>query len=196
MSALTVTDLPLPGLKRIERRIHGDARGFLTRLFCAEALAAAGFTHPVAAINHTFTATRGTVRGMHFQRPPHAEIKLVSCIRGEVWDVAVDLRHDSPTFLRWHAERLSAANGRALLIPEGCAHGFQTLADDCELVYAHSHAYVPAAEGGVRPDDPALAITWPLPIVGLSPRDQSHPPLTGDFPGIVLTLPRETAAPR
>jgi dTDP-4-dehydrorhamnose 3,5-epimerase len=196
VSGLTVTDLPLAGLKCVARTIHGDARGFLTRLFCADTLAGAGFTPPVAQINHTFTAARGTVRGMHFQYPPHAEIKLVSCIRGEIWDVAVDLRQGSPTFLHWHAERLSAANGRALLIPAGCAHGFQTLTDDCELIYAHSHAYVPMAEGGLRPDDPGLAITWPLPVAGLSPRDRSHPLLSVGFPGIVLPPPEETAASR
>lgn len=195
MSGLDITDLPLQGLRVVTRRIHGDPRGFLARLFDSEPLSAAGFVGPVAQINHTFTAVRGTVRGMHFQWPPHAECKLVSCIRGEIWDVAVDLRHGSPTFLSWHAERLSAANGRALLIPEGFAHGFQTLTDDCELVYAHSHAHVPAAEGGVRPDDPVLGIDWPLPIVGLSPRDQGHPPLTNVFPGIVLTRKRESAIP-
>lgn len=196
MSGLDITELPLPGLKGVTRRLHGDARGFFTRLFDSDALAAAGFVAPVAQINHTFTAARGTVRGMHFQWPPHTECKLVSCIRGEVWDVAVDLRRNSPTFLRWHAERLSATNRRALLIPEGFAHGFQTLTDDCELVYAHSHPYVPAAEGGIRPDDSALAIEWPLPIVGLSTRDQAHPPLTGGFPGIVLVNHRESAIPR
>src|SRR5690554_6695588 len=107
MSRFTVTNLPLAGLKRVQRQRLGDNRGFLARLFCAEELAAAGWTQPIAQINHTFTAKQGTVRGMHFQRPPHAEMKLVSCIRGEVWDVAVDLRVGSPTFLHWHAERLS-----------------------------------------------------------------------------------------
>lgn len=195
MNALDITDLPLEGLRVITRRIRGDSRGFLTRVFDSEPLSAAGFVGPVVQINHTFTAVRGTVRGMHFQWPPHAECKLVSCIRGEIWDVAVDLRSGSPSFLRWHAERLSAANGRALLVPEGFAHGFQTLSDDCELIYAHSHPYVPAAEGGLRPDDPMLAIDWPLPIAGLSPRDQAHPQLTNDFPGIVLTHHSQTVTP-
>ena len=109
----------------------GDARGFLSRLFCAEELRAAGWTGPIAQINHTHTARKGTVRGMHFQYPPHAEMKLVSCLRGEVWDVAVDIRAGSQTFLRWHAEILSADNGRALLIPQGFAHGFQALTRRC-----------------------------------------------------------------
>ena len=125
MKRLAIADLPLAGLKRIERQRLGDARGFLSRLFCAEELAAAGWSKPIAQINQTFTAKRGTVRGLHFQYPPHAEMKLVSCLRGEVWDVAVDVRAGSKTFLRWHAERLSADNGCALLIPEGFAHGFQ-----------------------------------------------------------------------
>ena len=119
MSRFTISDLSLAGLKLITRQRLGDSRGFLSRLFCAEELAAAGWVKPVAQINHTYTAIRGTLRGMHFQRPPHAEMKLVSCLRGEVWDVAVDVRPGSPTFLCWHAERLSANNGQALLIPEG-----------------------------------------------------------------------------
>ena len=132
MSRFTIEHLPLQGLQRVTRQRLGDARGFLARLYCAEELARAGWRQPIAQINHTATAARGTVRGMHFQRPPHAEMKLVSCIRGEAWDVAVDLRADSETFLHWHAERLSAENGHALLIPEGFAHGFQTLSDDVE----------------------------------------------------------------
>jgi dTDP-4-dehydrorhamnose 3,5-epimerase len=124
------------------------------------------------------------VRGLHYQRAPYAEMKLVSCTRGAVWDVAVDLRAGSPTFLRWHAERLSADEGTALLVPEGCAHGFQALVDDVELVYCHSAAYVLEAEGGLHAQDPRLAIDWPLPVEGLSARDASHPPIGGDFRGV------------
>lgn len=183
---LTASDLPLPGLKLITRQRLGDHRGFLSRLFCAEELAAAGWSQPVAQINHTGTARQGTVRGMHFQRPPHAEMKLVSCLRGEVWDVAVDVRAGSPTFLRWHAERLSADNGRALLIPKGFAHGFQTLTDDVELLYCHSAAYCAEAEMGLNPQDARLDIAWPLPVSGLSVRDASHPPLETGFEGVRL----------
>ena len=157
MSRFILTDLPLHGLKLVERQRLGDARGFLSRLFCAEELAIAGWIKPVAQVNHTFTARRGTVRGMHFQRPPHAEMKLVSCIRGEVWDVAVDVRAGSPTFMRWHAERLSADNGRALLIPEGFAHGFQTLTDGVELLYCHSAAYAAEAEAGLSMIQPCIS---------------------------------------
>jgi len=186
MSRFTITDLPLPGLKLVERQRIGDGRGFLSRLFCAEELTAAGWFKPIAQINHTCTAKRGTVRGMHFQRPPHSEMKLVSCIRGEVWDVAVDVRSGSPTFLRWHAERLSAENGRALLIPEGFAHGFQALTDDVELLYCHSAAYAAEAEVGLNPRDGRLAIAWPLAITELSARDACHPLVESGFEGVRL----------
>jgi dTDP-4-dehydrorhamnose 3,5-epimerase len=186
MSRFTLTDLPLSGLKRIERQPMRDERGFLARLFCTDALATAGWAKPISQINHTRTAKRGTVRGMHFQHPPYAEMKLVCCIRGEVWDVAVDVRNGSPTFLCWHAERLSADNGYALVIPEGFAHGFQALTDDAELIYCHSTAYTPQAEGGLNPCDPHLAIAWPLTITELSARDNGHPSLVSGFEGVLI----------
>jgi len=184
MSRFTVMDLPLTGLKRVQRQPLGDSRGFLARLFCAAELAVAGWSDPVAQINHTHTAKQGTVRGMHFQRPPHAEMKLVTCIQGQVWDVAVDVRSGSPTFLHWHAERLTAENGCALLIPEGFAHGFQALTDDVELLYCHSAAYAAQAEGGLNPLDPRLGIAWPLSIAELSARDAAHALVTPDFEGV------------
>ena len=184
MKRFSVSDLPIPGLKCVERMRLGDNRGFLARLFCADELATAGWTKPVAQVNHTYTAKSGTLRGMHFQRVPHAEMKLVSCLHGEVWDVAVDLREGSPTFLKWHAERLSSENGRALLIPEGCAHGFQALTDNVELLYVHSESYVTKAEAGLNPVDPRLAISWPLPISEMSARDREHPLLREDFVGM------------
>lgn len=186
MSRLTLTDLPLSGLKLVTRHRIGDNRGFLSRMFCAEELAEAGWKKPIAQINHTYTAKKGIVRGMHFQQPPHTEMKLVSCIRGEVWDVAVDIRAESPTFLQWHAERLSAENGCAMLIPEGFAHGFQALSDDVELLYCHSLAYVSDAEGGLNPTDERLEITWPLTIAELSVRDAGHPLITGEFKGVQI----------
>lgn len=183
MSRFAVADLPLAGAKRVDRDRRGDSRGWLSRLFCAEELAAAGWTRPIAQVNHTSTVRRGTVRGMHYQRPPDAEMKLVSCVRGEIWDVIVDLRPGSPTFLQWHAERLSDANGRAMLVPEGFAHGYQALADDTELLYCHSAAHAPASEAGLNPLDPALAIRWPLEVVEMSARDRGFPPLDGSFTG-------------
>lgn len=187
MSQLLITNtLSLYGLKLVERQRVGDSRGFLSRLFCAQALAEAGWVKPIAQINHTHTVKKGTVRGMHFQRPPHSEMKLVTCLRGAIWDVAVDLRPDSPTFLKWQAEELSSSNSRALLIPEGFAHGFQTLTDDCEMLYCHSASYYRDAEGGLNAQDPRLSIKWPLPITEQSVRDMAHPFLTKDFTGVVL----------
>jgi dTDP-4-dehydrorhamnose 3,5-epimerase len=175
MSRFDITDLPLPGLKLIQRKPLGDARGFLARLFCADELSTAGWQQPIVQINHTYTARRGTVRGMHYQQPPHAEMKLVTCLRGGIWDVAVDLRAASLTFLHWHAEILSAENHRALLIPEGFAHGFQALTDDVQLLYCHSAAYQPEYERGLNALDPRLEIDWPLTITELSQRDSKHP---------------------
>jgi dTDP-4-dehydrorhamnose 3,5-epimerase len=184
MKRLVVEDTPLFGLKRVRRTRLGDPRGFLARLFCADELAEAGWHGPVAQVNHTRTAKGGSVRGLHFQKPPHGETKLVHCLRGEVWDVTVDLRRGSPTFLRWHAEPLSGENGVAMLIPEGFAHGLQTLADDVDMVYCHSAAFQADAEGGLHPRDPRLAIDWPLAIAALSPRDEAHPFLGADFAGL------------
>jgi dTDP-4-dehydrorhamnose 3,5-epimerase len=186
MKRFTVMNLPLAGLKLVERQRLGDSRGFLSRLFCAEELAAAGWQTPVAQINHTYTAKSGTVRGMHYQRPPHAEMKLVTCLQGEIWDVAVDIRAGSPTFLHWHAEVLSAENSRALLIPEGFAHGFQTLTDNVELLYCHSTAYAATAEAALNAQDPSLAICWPLPIAERSIRDARHPLLNAQFSGVTV----------
>jgi len=186
LSRFAVTDLPLSGLKLVERQNLGDSRGFLARMFCAEELALAGWVKPIAQINLTMTARQGTVRGMHFQQPPHSEMKLVNCMRGAVLDIAVDLRADSPTFLKWHAEELSAENRRSLLIPEGFAHGFQTLTDDCEMLYFHSVPYAPGSEGALNALDPALGINWPLEITEMSERDRRHPNLTEQFTGLTL----------
>lgn len=183
-SCLERLPTPLAGLWQIQRNPVGDARGWLERVFCAQELAGAGFTAPVAQINRTLTVRRGMVRGLHFQRPPHAEDKLVSCLRGAVFDVAVDLRAGSPTFLRWHAATLSAENHLSLLIPRGFAHGFQALLDDCEMLYAHTAAHVADAEGGLHPQDAGLAIAWPLPVVELSARDRAWPRLAEGFRGL------------
>ena len=129
----------------------------------------------IAQVNLSRTEVVGTIRGLHLQAEPHSEAKLVRCLHGRVWDVAVDLRRDSPTYGHWHAIELSPDQGNALLIPEGCAHGFQVLETDSELLYLHSGAWVPEAETGVSFDDPQLAIQWPLPPLGLSARDQALP---------------------
>ncbi|EGV20698.1 dTDP-4-dehydrorhamnose 3,5-epimerase family protein [Thiocapsa marina] len=181
MSRFTLIETPLSGLTLLQRHPIGDQRGYLERLFCREELAAIIGEREIIQINHTLTATAGTIRGMHFQRAPHAEMKLVTCLTGEVFDVAVDLRRDSPTFLHWHAEHLGADNHRTLVIPEGFAHGFQTLTDDCELIYLHTAAYQPEAEAGLNALDPRLAIPWPAPVGDRSARDRDHPLLDHTF---------------
>lgn len=186
MSRFFVTDLPLAGLKRLQRKRLGDHRGFLERLFCADELEAIGWKKPIAQINLTHTIEKGTVRGMHFQYSPHAEMKLVTCIKGTVWDVAVDLRMGSPTFLSWYAQLLSANNLLTLLIPEGFAHGFQTMTEDAELLYFHSIPHVSEAEAGINPRDLKLGIEWPLPITKISERDENHPIVDQNFKGIRL----------
>ena len=176
----------LDGLRVVKRQRHEDQRGFLSRLYCREELEEAGLSAPIAQINQSLTRSRGTIRGMHFQRQPDAEDKLVTCLRGEVWDVAIDVRKGSPTFLSWHAERLSPDNGISLLIPKGFAHGFQTLTDDCELLYLHTASYAPSSEGAVNPLDPRLAIEWPLAIGAMSERDRAHSLINADFAGIEI----------
>jgi dTDP-4-dehydrorhamnose 3,5-epimerase len=183
-SRFEILDVPLSGLRVVVRKPFVDARGYLERMFCSEDLSGILAARKVAQVNRTLTRRRGTVRGMHFQYPPHAEMKLVSCLRGEVFDVAVDLRRDSPTFLRWRSEVLSEENGRTLVIPEGFAHGFQALTEDCELLYFHTTAYHPEAEGGLNSTDPRLAIEWPLPIADRSERDSDLPFVDQAFEGL------------
>lgn len=184
-SRFTVTPAAvIDALKVIQRLPVQDDRGYLERMYCAGELAAMGLAKPVVQINRTLTRMQGAVRGLHFQYPPFAEAKLIACLRGEIFDVAVDLRRGSPTYLQWHAEILSAENHRSLLIPEGFAHGFQTLTPDCELLYLHTESYHPEAEGGLNCRDPRLAIAWPLEITDLSQRDAGHPLLGDSFRGI------------
>lgn len=175
---------PIAGLHVLQRKPISDSRGYLERLFCMDELQALVPGKRIEQANHTLTADRGTVRGLHFQHAPHAETKFVHCLRGEVFDIAVDLRRGSPTFLRWHAEVLSAGNHRTFVIPEGFAHGFQTMSDECEMLYFHTAPYRQDAEGGLHPQDPRLAIAWPLPVAGLSPRDAAHPFLDANFEGV------------
>jgi len=174
---------PLIGLNVLTRKPVGDSRGWFERMFCVDELQDVLETRRVMQINRTLTQKKGSVRGMHFQYAPSAEMKFVSCLRGEVFDVAIDLRPGSATFLRWHAEVLSTDNRKTMAIPEGFAHGFQTLTDDCEMFYLHTADYDPAAEGGLNPQDPALAIDWPLPIAELSVRDAGHPMIAAGFSG-------------
>ena len=176
----------IDGLLVLRRRRIADARGHLSRLFCAEELAEIGWRGPVAQVNASASRFAGTVRGMHFQKPPFSEIKLVTCLSGRILDVAVDLREESPTFLQHAAVELSADNACSLLIPQGFAHGFQALSDDVTMIYVHSAPYRAEAEGGLSPTDPRLGIEWPLPVAHLSPRDAAHPLLDADYRGFAV----------
>jgi len=181
-----IRDTPLAGLKLIERLPIVDSRGFLERLFSEDELREELGDKTIAQVNRTVTSSRGTVRGLHFQLPPHSETKFVSCLRGEAFDVAVDLRQSSSTFMCWHGEVLRGSEHVTVFIPEGFAHGFQALTDDCELLYFHTARYEPASEGGVNALDPMLAIEWPEEITEISERDASQPMLTSEYRGVEL----------
>lgn len=186
MKRFTIRDTPIQGVKVVERVPIGDERGFLTRLFCADELRTAGWVASISQINHTYTKKRRTVRGIHFQHPPYAEMKLVTCVRGAIFDVAVDLRSGSATFLQWYGTELSDTNQQALLIPEGCGHAFQTLSKDVEIIYLHSRSYNREAEGALNLRDPRIEIDWPLSIGDTSERDASHPFVDDNYEGIQL----------
>lgn len=175
---------PLQGSYIIDLDAFEDHRGWFARVYCKNEFREIGHEKEWVQLNHSFTRKKGSLRGMHFQYPPFREIKMVRCIAGAVYDVIIDLRRGSPTFLQAAGVELSAANRRMLYIPEGFAHGFQTLTDDCELLYHHSEFYTPGKEGGIRYNDPMLQINWPLPVTDISDRDREHPYLAADFKGI------------
>lgn len=166
---------PLPGSFLITPKVLGDNRGWFMRTFCKNSFAGIGHHKEWVQMNQSYTALKGTVRGLHFQRAPHEEIKLVRCIAGAAYDVILDLRQNSATYLQWFGAEISASNKQMMYIPEGFAHGFQALTNDVELVYCHSEYYTPAAEAGIRYNDPKINIQWPLHPVELSARDQQHP---------------------
>jgi dTDP-4-dehydrorhamnose 3,5-epimerase len=171
------SEMPLAGVWLIEPERIGDGRGWFARTFDREEFSARGMNPEVAQCNASYNAHRDTLRGMHYQAEPHGESKLVRCVRGAIFDVAVDLRRDSPGYCGWHSVVLTAENGYALYIPAGLAHGFQTLTDDCEVLYQMGQPYVPDASRGVRFDDPAFGIEWPAPIgeLVISERDATYP---------------------
>ena len=178
-----ITNTQIKGLNIIQRKPIGDTRGYFERLFCMDELKSLIPDHEIVQINHSLTARLGAVRGLHFQHPPHAEIKFVSCLKGMVFDVAVDVRRGSSTFLKWHAEILTAENHKTFLIPEGFAHGFQALTAECEMLYFHTEFYVPDAEGSLNVKDPLLGIKWPIEITELSTRDQKNLFIGNEFEG-------------
>ena len=172
---MIISKLPLEGAFLIEPEPFMDDRGLFARVFCKQELQSILHGKNIVQINHSLTRQKGAIRGMHFQRPPMAEIKIVKCLCGSVFDVMIDLRSNSSSFLNWHGERLSAKNMKMMYIPEGFAHGFQTLEQNSELLYLHTEFYSSEYEGGVRLDDPDLAIDWPLPPAMISERDRSLP---------------------
>jgi dTDP-4-dehydrorhamnose 3,5-epimerase len=165
----------LPGAYIIELEKRADERGFFARAWCLREFTAHGLTAQLVQANISYNKQRGTLRGMHYQAKPFAEVKLVRCTRGAIYDVIIDLRRDSPTYLRWIGVELTAAGHRMLYVPEGFAHGFQTLSDDAEVMYQVSQYYTPDAEGGVRYDDPAFGIDWPLEVAVISEKDRRWP---------------------
>jgi dTDP-4-dehydrorhamnose 3,5-epimerase len=163
-----------------------DQRGCFARTFSQREFSAIGFNKPIVQINHSVTKQKGSIRGMHYQIQPACEIKIIRCVQGQVFDVMVDLRMGSPTFLQWHGVELSKVNMLMVYIPEGFAHGFQTLTDNVELIYHHSAFYCPEYERGLRFDDPLLAINWPLAVGAISLKDQRHPLIANNFKGIEI----------
>ena len=177
---------PLRGVYTLTSQPHTDNRGSFARLFCTDTLLSVLGDRKIEQINHSVTITAGTVRGLHYQHPPAAELKIVRCLRGAVYDVAVDLRSGSETFLQYFGVELTAANHTAIAIPEGFAHGFQSLEKNTELLYLHTASYSRELEGAVPYNDPTVSIRWPRAIAEVSPRDMQHQPITSDFSGIYI----------
>ena len=181
---MTFSETPLKGSYVINLSPYSDERGWFARTYCENEFKAIGHDAKWVQLNHSYTAKHGTVRGMHFQLPPYREIKMVRCVHGKVYDVIIDIRKNSSTFLQWAGIELSPGAMNMIYIPEGFAHGFQTLTDDCELIYHHSEFYTPGAEGGIGYDDPSVNIRWPSEVTSISERDLNHPLLSKEFKGI------------
>ncbi len=174
----------LAGAYIIDPIVHEDDRGQFIRTFCKKEFSEIGFHGEWVQLNHSITFRKGTIRGLHFQKHPFGEVKMVKCIKGSIYDVIVDLRKDSETFLKWTSIELSAENKRMLFIPKGFAHGFQTLESNCELIYHHSEFYYKDAEDGVRYSDPMIGIKWPHNVSEISERDRTHNLLDKEFKGV------------
>ncbi|GAB3035805.1 dTDP-4-dehydrorhamnose 3,5-epimerase [Spirosoma pulveris] len=183
---MTFTETPLAGAYVIHLAPRSDNRGWFVRTYDKIELAQIGHTADWVQMNHSQTQQAGAIRGMHFQHPPHAEIKLVRCVVGRVFDVIVDLRAGSPTLGQWFGTELSSTNQAMMYIPKGFAHGFQTLTENCELVYCHSEYYTPASEGAILYNDPWVGINWPMSVTDISDRDRNHSPLTSSFTGLII----------
>lgn len=183
---MKLQETKLKGSYLIKRENHIDNRGFFDRIFCQTSLKSLLRTKNIYQINRTFTKKEGTVRGLHFQYPPHSEAKIVSCLKGKVWDIAIDIRKGSSTFLKHHSVILSEKNSESFFIPEGFAHGFQTLTNDCEMLYFHTANYNTEYEGTINALDHRLKIKWPKKITDRSERDKNQPMLKENFLGVEL----------
>jgi dTDP-4-dehydrorhamnose 3,5-epimerase len=181
---MIITETTLKGSYVLRLEPIEDERGWFARTYCKNDFLAIGHTKEWVQMNHSFTKQMGTIRGMHYQRPPYGEIKLVRCIAGSVFDVIIDLRSNSETFLQYFGIELSATNKKMIYIPEGFAHGFQTLSNDAELIYHHSQFYLPGVEAGLKYNEPAIKINWPLEITSISEKDNSHPFIDANFKGL------------
>jgi dTDP-4-dehydrorhamnose 3,5-epimerase len=182
---MIIEDTKITNVKIIHSEPFSDERGFINRIFCQNELNSIQKNMIIKQINHSMTIFKGTVRGLHFQYPPHAELKIIRCMKGSIFDVAVDLRKDSPTFLEWHGELLSADNMKALVIPEGFAHGFQSLDDNIEMLYIHTQSYCKEAEGSLRYDDSKIDIKWPIKVSNISKKDLSAPFVPSNYRGVL-----------
>ena len=177
---------PLNGAYVVELEPFRDERGFFARTFCKRDFSVIGHHQEFVQFNHSMTRYKGTIRGMHYQVPPSAEIKLIRCIVGEVYDVIIDIRKDSPTFLNHYGIVLSNENLKMIYVPEGFAHGFQTLSDNTQMIYHHTAYYNPEYERGLRYNDPVFGIKWPMPPTNLTEKDQKYPMINNNFKGIIL----------
>jgi len=179
-------ETPLKGAYIIELEPFRDSRGLFARTFCKNEFLKIGHNKEFVQFNHSVTLNKGTIRGMHYQVPPSAEIKLIRCIRGSVNDVIVDIRYGSPTFLKYFGLELNEENMKMIYIPEGFAHGFQTLKDNTQLIYHHTQYYNPEDERAIRYNDPLIKISWLLEPVNLTEKDKNHPLIDNNFKGIKI----------
>lgn len=186
MDKIKLTETPLKGAFLLKPNKYEDHRGSFSRVFCRNEFSEIFSNNEIVQINHSITVKKGSVRGLHFQYPPNAEIKIIKCIKGKVFDVIVDVRENSPTFLSWYGVILSCQNMKSIYIPKGFAHGFQTMESNTELLYLHSEVYEQANEGGLNPNDPSLNIKWPMDISNISEKDQKSKLIEKNFKGIVL----------
>ena len=186
MDATSVEETPIGGLVLVRREPYKDHRGSLDRIFDINVVHSLVPGFSVVQVNHTVTLGRGTVRGLHYQAAPFADAKVITCTRGKIFDVAVDVRQGSPTFMSWYSIELSGGDGISIVLPPGFAHGFQLLDESCELLYVHNERYCQEAEGALHVEDPLLGIVWPEAISAMSDRDRRHTMIEDDWPGVVI----------